>query len=76
MASKMMTALATTSMHALDERRQVLRLAVPVRVVGVGGASGDPQREERQQGRHQIGPAVHRLGDQRKAVGADARRQA
>jgi len=49
----------------LDERGQVLGLAVPVRVVLVRRPPGDPQRHVGQQRRHQIGAAVHGLRDQR-----------
>src|SRR5580765_8009788 len=56
----------------LGQRGEMLRLAVAVLVRNVRGADRDPDREEREQRRNQIGSGVQRLGDQSEAV----RRQA
>src|SRR6185312_6057522 len=58
--------------RGLTERGQVLRLAVAVRVARVGRTDGDPEREEGQERRHEVGAGVHRLGEETEAVRGDA----
>jgi hypothetical protein len=50
----------------------MLRLAVPVRMAGVGGTPGDADGVERQQRRHEVGPRVRRFREEAEAVGGDA----
>ena len=51
----------------LGQRGEVLRLPVPVRVPAIGRPPGDPDREQRQQRRHEVGAGVHRFGDEPEA---------
>ena len=60
----------------LGERREVLRLAVPVLVPASAGPAGDADREERQQRRDEVGAGVERLGDEAEAAAREARRRA
>jgi len=59
--------------RGLSERREVLCLAVPVLVAGVGRPDGDADREEGQQRGDQVGARVHCLGDEPEAAGGEAR---
>ena len=51
----------------LRERREMLRLAVSVRVPAIGRPPGDADGEQRQQRRDEVGPGVHRLRDEAEA---------
>jgi hypothetical protein len=58
--------------RGLSERGEMLRLAVPVGVGDVGRSLGNPEREEGQQRRNEIGAGVDRLREQAEAVRGDA----
>ena len=55
--------------RALDDRREQLRLAMAVRVVGVGRHRRDPQRAQRQGAGHHVDDALQRVRIQRGAAG-------
>ena len=56
----------------LGECRQVLRLAVTVRMREVGGLGRDADREEGEERRHEVCPRVQRLGDEAEATAREA----
>ena len=60
-----------TEDRPLGQRREMLGLAVPPGVGGVGRSPGDADGEERQQRRDQVGTGVDGLGDQPEAVGGE-----
>ncbi len=57
----------------LGQGREVLRLAVTVRMPPVGRTARDPDREEGQERCDEIGPRMGRLRDQPQAAGGDTR---
>ena len=58
--------------RSLRERAEVLGLAVPVGVAGIGGPCGHADGEVREQRRDEVGARVKRLRDQAEAVRRDA----
>ena len=58
--------------HGLEQRREVLELAVAVGVFAIGGPAGDPHRPERDGRRHQVEPGMGGLGKNAQAVGPEA----
>ena len=68
------TATLTSEQHSgLCERGEVLGLAVAVLVRAVGGPARDPDREEREERRHEIGARVQRLRHEPEAAAREAR---
>ena len=70
-----MKMLAAARNAGLGKRGEVLGLAVAVLVAPVGRLGGDADREEREQGRDEVGARVDRLGDQAEAVRGEADRE-
>jgi len=54
--------------RGLAERGEMLRLPVPVRVARVGRPAGDPNREEGEERRDEVGARVRGLREQAEAV--------
>ena len=61
--------------RGLGERREMLRLAVPVLMARIGRTHGDSDREERQERGDEVGAGVDRLGDEPEAVRREPRRE-
>ena len=56
----------------LGERREMLRLPVPVRMAGIRRTAGDADGEERQQRRDEVRPRVHGLRHETEAAAREA----
>ncbi len=67
-----MKRLASDEDRGFGQRREVLGLAVPVGMPRIRRPAGNPEREERQQRRDQVGPGVDRLGDEAEAPAREA----
>ena len=74
-AASAIQAAASTRMAASPERREVLRLAVPVGVLVIGRPLGDSDRVQGQQGGRRVHARVHRLGKDAEAAGEKADEQ-
>ena len=61
--------------RGLAERREVLRLAVAVGVLVIGGPLGDADRVQRQQRGRRVDAGVHGLGEDAEAAGEEADEQ-